>query len=138
MANPGPQHRIDPNGLPDAIARTLFEAWVFKLSQERLGFAQRSSGSSSEGPTATFGDILSDHFVLHGSGLDIERVTLAGVREEVVQVIVEDSLARVAVGDMGEPVVYQLEMTLKHLSVGQVRKSRDWTVLAPSPGERPR
>jgi hypothetical protein len=91
----------------------LFEAWVFKLSQERLGFAQRSSGSNSEGPTATFGDILNDHFVLHGSGLDIERVTLAGVREGVVQVIIEDSIARVAAGDMGDPVVYQLEMTLK-------------------------
>jgi hypothetical protein len=91
----------------------LFEAWVFQAVTGALGFAQRSSGSNSQGPTATFGDILNDHFVLHGSGLDIERVTLAGVGEGVVQVIIEDSLARVAAGDMGDPVVYQLEMTLK-------------------------
>jgi hypothetical protein len=78
----------------------LFEAWVFKLSQERLGFTQRSSGSSSQGPTATFGDILNDHFVLHGSGLDIERATSAGVSEDAVWAIIEDSLVRVAAGDM--------------------------------------
>jgi hypothetical protein len=115
VANPAPQHRIEPDGLPDVSARMLFEAWVLKLSEERLGFTQRSSGGSSEGHTATFGDILNDHFILHGSGLDIERVTSTGVSEDVIQTIIEDSLTRVAAGDMGESVVYQVEMTLKPL-----------------------
>ena len=112
VTNPARQYRIDPNGLPEDAARMLFEAWVIKLSEERLGFTQRSSSGNNEEPTATFGDISSDHFVLHGSGLDIERVTSTGVAEDVVQAIIEDSVARIAARDLGEPVIYHVEMTL--------------------------
>jgi hypothetical protein len=112
VGTPTPQYRIDPNGVPDDAARGLFEAWVSKLSAERLGLTQQSSSNSSEGETTTFGDHLTDHFVVHWSGLDVTDVTSVGADEGVIQGILGDAIARVASHDTDTPVVYSTEMTL--------------------------
>ena len=110
-----PQHRIESGGLNDEAARLLFEAWVHRLSTERLALLGQSSGgsASSADRTATFGDHLNEHFVLHMSGLDITDVTSVGVSNDDIQAIIEDASARIAARDTGEPVIYQMEVRLR-------------------------
>ena len=107
-----PHYRIESGGLDDETACLMFEAWVQRLSTNRLDLSARSSGGSPGGVdrTATFGDLASEHFVLNISGLDITDVTSVEVSRDEIQSILEDASAKVAARDTGEPVVYPVEM----------------------------
>lgn len=110
--DPAPQYRIDPAGLPDDAARTLFEAWVLDLARERFGNLGWGTDGDGEGRTVTVGDQEGDHFVLRWSGLGISIVASTGIESDIVQSILESASARVTAQDSGTPVIYSVEMRL--------------------------
>lgn len=112
MVEQTPQHRVEANGLPGEAARSLFDAWVLKLSEQRLGYHQSSTNSDEHGPYLGFGDLLGEHFELRGAGLEITEVKAVGVDEAVVLEILSEASSRVAARDTGDAVVYQQEMTV--------------------------
>lgn len=114
MVDPAPQVCVNANGLPDDVARRLFDAWVSKLSEQQLGYSQRSSNSDEDGAFSAFGDLLGEHFELRGAGLTVS-VKVVDVDEEVVLELLDEASNLVAARDTGESVVYQLEITVAGL-----------------------
>lgn len=107
------KYRIKVGDLSLEVARQLFEAWVQTLAAERLGVAQRSSGVSPTGRTATFGDPVRKYFSINMNGLLVTLVQVAGLEIGAVQSIIRKAGRKVAAGDYGPGVAYRVDMTVK-------------------------
>lgn len=106
---------IDPNGLPDDVARMLFEAWIIVLSGEKFGFSQSQYSTSGNRfhRNAIFGSPVENHFSLDTDGLTVTLNQSVGVRQIEVEKLVDTALEKVATKDFGGTVVYTTEMSVK-------------------------
>jgi len=107
-------HRtIRPNGLPDDVARMLFEAWMIRLSSEKFGFTQHGAGGNRASRSITLGSPAECHFVIEVSGREVSLSRFSGLSEADVEVLADRALREVAANNFGGTLVYVVNMTVE-------------------------